>query len=91
MWCIYRIDYTQYQIKLTVGYQVDENKQSKKTNKFALVNCIIGIPTILFLTWLMAKGFLADHIVTSSLALSVLAIGVGYSIFKIVKEKKSKE
>ncbi|MHA1202451.1 MAG: hypothetical protein ACTSQ4_08010 [Candidatus Heimdallarchaeaceae archaeon] len=76
---------------MTVGYQVDENKQSKKTNKFALVNCIIGIPTIALLILLMAKGFLADHIVTSSLALSVLVIGIGYSIFKIVKEKKSKE
>ena len=76
---------------MTLGYQVDENKQSKKANKFAIVNCIIGIPTIALLILLMAKGFLADHIVTSSLALSVLAIGVGYSIFRIVKEKKNKE
>ena len=60
-------------------------------NKFAIVNCIIGIPTIALLILLMAKGFLADHIVTSSLALSVLAIGVGYSIFRIVKEKKNNE
>ncbi|MCK4896361.1 MAG: hypothetical protein KAS47_06095 [Candidatus Heimdallarchaeota archaeon] len=76
---------------MTLGYQVDENKQSKKMNKFAIVNCIIGIPTIALLILLMAKGFLADHIVTSSLALSVLAIGVGYSIFRIVKEKKNNE
>lgn len=76
---------------MTLGYQVDENKQSKKMNQFAIVNCIIGIPTIAMLILLMAKGFLADHIVTSSLALSVLAIGVGYSIFRIVKEKKNNE
>jgi len=76
---------------LTLGYQVDKNKQSKKVNKFALVNCIIGIPTIIFLMWLMVKGFLANHIVTSSLALSVLAIGVGYSIFKIVRDNKKKK
>lgn len=60
-------------------------------NKFALVNCIIGIPTIFFLIWIMAKGFLANHVVTSSLALSVLAIGVGYSIFKIVRYNKKKK
>ncbi len=76
---------------MTLGYQIDENKQSKKTNKFALVNYIIGIPTIALLILLMAKGFLADHTITSSLALSVLAIGVCYSIFRIVKEKKNKE
>ncbi|MHA1345047.1 MAG: hypothetical protein ACTSVO_00615 [Candidatus Heimdallarchaeaceae archaeon] len=76
---------------MTLGYQVDENKQSKKINKFALVNCIIGLPTIIFLIWLMAKGFLADHIITSSIALSFLVIGVGYSIFKIVTERKNKK
>ena len=76
---------------MTLGYQVDKSKQNKKTSKFALINCIIGIPTIALLILLMAKGFLADYILTSSLALSVLAIGVGYSIFKIIKEKKNKE
>ena len=73
---------------MTIGYQIDENKQNKKMNKFALFNCILGLPTIALLVLLMIRGLLVDHIVTSSIALSFLSIGVGYSIFKIIKERK---
>lgn len=72
---------------MTIAYQTD-NKQSRKVNKFAIINCIIGIPTISLLAFLMIKGLLANYIVTSSIALSFLVLGVSYSIFKIVKEKK---
>lgn len=73
---------------MTIVYQSDENKQSKKVNKFAIVNCIIGIPTISLLVFFMIKGLLVNHIITSSIALGFLVLGVGYSIFKIVKEKR---
>ena len=73
---------------MTIVYQSDENEQSKKVNKFAIVNCIIGVPTISLLVFFMIKGLLVNHIITSSIALGFLVLGVGYSIFKIVKEKR---
>jgi hypothetical protein len=70
---------------VTLIYSVENSKEKKKLNKFALVNCIFGLPTIAFLGLLIAKGFLVNYLVLSYCAIGFLSLGMIYSIYKLVK------
>jgi hypothetical protein len=70
---------------VTLNYSVKAEKEKKKLNKFALINCIIGFPTIAFLGLLIGKGFLDNHLILAYCSIGVLSLGMIYSIFKLVK------
>ncbi len=72
-------------IKVTLSYTVGKEKEKKKLNKFALINCILGIPTITFLSLLVAKGFLEDYLIIAYSAIAVLCVCMIYSIYKLIK------
>ena len=72
-------------IELTLSYSVRNEKEKKKLNKFALINCIFGIPTIIFLILLIAKGLLDNYLILSYSAIAALSLGIVYSVFKLIK------
>ncbi|MHA1952674.1 MAG: hypothetical protein ACXAAM_00765 [Candidatus Heimdallarchaeaceae archaeon] len=72
---------------MTVGYLQKEEKEKKKINVVALVNSIIGIPTIVLLIYVILKGFLADYLIYAYCGLAFLAVGVFYSLYKLIKGK----
>ena len=74
-------------IQLTVGYLQEEEKEKKKINVVALINSVIGIPTIVFLIFLILKGFLADYQIFAYSGLALLTIGVFFSFYKLIKGK----
>ena len=73
-------------IGLTLSYAKEDKEDSKGINKFALLNSIIGIPTLIFLIFLIVKGFLAEFLVIGYCSIAVLVVGIGYSIFKLIKK-----
>jgi hypothetical protein len=72
---------------LTIGYLQEEEKEKKKISVIALMNSIIGIPTIVFLVFLIVKGSLADNLIFAYCGLAVLALGVFFSFYKLIKGK----
>lgn len=62
--------------------------EKQRPNKFAIINCILGIPTIAFLILLLVKGFLTDYQIIGYLGIIFLSIGIGYSVFILVRKKK---
>jgi len=65
----------------------EDKKEKKKTNIVALINSLIGIPTIIALIFLILKGFLADYSIFAYCGLALLVLGVSYSLFKLIKGK----
>ncbi|MCG3221336.1 MAG: hypothetical protein H7641_08145 [Candidatus Heimdallarchaeota archaeon] len=72
---------------MTIGYLQEEEKEKKKINVVALINSVIGIPTIVFLIFLILKGFIADYLIFAYCGLGLLALGVFYSFYKLIKGK----
>jgi uncharacterized membrane protein HdeD (DUF308 family) len=70
---------------LTIGYLQEEEREKKKLNWFALVNSVIGIPSIVFIILLLAKGIITDYLIIVYIGLFVITTGVFYSLFKIIK------
>jgi hypothetical protein len=72
---------------LTVGYLQEDEKEKRKINVVALINSVIGIPTIIFVIFLLAKGFFVDYLIIVSCGLAFLTLGVVYSFYKLFKKK----
>jgi len=66
-------------------------KENKRVNIVALLNIIIGIPVIIFSTFLLSKGFLADYLIIVCSCLSLLAMGLFYSVYKVIKQYKDRK
>jgi len=71
---------------LTLSYVKEDKEDSKGINKFALLNIIIGIPTLIFLIFLIVKGFLAEFSVIGYCSIAILFVGICYSLFKLIKK-----
>ena len=72
---------------MAIGYLQEEEKEKRKINVVALINSVIGIPTIVFLIFLIIKGYLADYLVFAYCGLAFLAVGVFFSFYKLIKGK----
>ena len=72
-------------IELSTLYPYEEKKDKTKISKFAILNCVIGIPTISFLIFLLVKELFVEYLAVVYSAIGVLGVGVIYSIFKLIK------
>ncbi|NPD89168.1 MAG: hypothetical protein HGN29_10615 [Asgard group archaeon] len=70
---------------MTVSYLQEEKKEKKKISIVALINSVIGIPTIVFLVFLIVKGSLADYLTFAYCGLALLVLGVFFSFYKLIK------
>ena len=71
---------------MSLSYSYKDDEEKKKISKFAIINCVIGLPTIAFLVLLLVKGFLNNYIALTSTAIGLLSIGVAYSIYKMIRK-----
>jgi len=70
---------------LTLSYIYEDEREKKKISKFAILNCVIGIPTIAFLILLLAKGLLVNYSAIVYSAIGLLGLGIVYSIYKMIR------
>jgi hypothetical protein len=72
---------------LTIGYLQEDEKEKKKINIIALINSVIGIPTIIFVIFLLVKGFFTDYLIIVYCGLAFLVLGISFSFYKLFKKK----
>jgi uncharacterized membrane protein len=72
---------------LTISYLQEDKREKKKINVVALINSLIGIPTIIALIFLIMKGYLVDYLIIAYSGLALLILGISYSLFKLIKGK----
>ncbi|MCE7748031.1 MAG: hypothetical protein GPJ51_06515 [Candidatus Heimdallarchaeota archaeon] len=70
---------------MTLSYVHEDEREKKKISKFAILNCVIGIPTIAFLILLLAKGLLVNYSAIVYSAIGLLGLGIAYSIYKMIR------
>ena len=68
-------------------YKTDQ-ESTQAVSKVTYFNIIFGIPALALILYLLIVNKLEQYEIFSYIAIGVLVLGVGYSLFKLFKNKK---